>query len=362
VKAVLWRKHLGLALLLQGFLALGTNPGPVFPAARETTGPPEDLGLARAGLEAPTGPPRTRLGIEHGQWRINGAVTYPGTPAEGLLMNVRVVNAVLEDRSRPTFDAEANTDRFIASIPVCVAQGVRAFSLCLQGGYPGYEGAINSAFNPDGSLREGYLRRVQRAIEACDRHGAAVILGCYYQRQDQVLKDDTAVRAGLVNVLRWLEQCRFANVAVEVANEFGHGGFDRGALRSAQGVAELLRAARQAAPGILVSASGTGRGDLPADVARASDFLLVHFNNTAVRDIPARLAVLKRWNKPIVCNEDSKLGREGALAAQTCVTNGASWGLMVEGRNQHFPFVFGGASDDVEVYAKLRELTSPRGR
>ena len=38
---------------------------------------------------------------------------------------------------------------------------------------PGYEGALNSAFEPDGSLRDSYLRRVRRVIEACDRHGAA---------------------------------------------------------------------------------------------------------------------------------------------------------------------------------------------
>jgi len=127
---------------------------------------------------------RTRISIHNARWHINGAVTYPGTPTEGLLMNVRMVDAVFEDRNRPEFDAEANTDRFIACIPSYVQYGVRAFTLCLQGGYPGYEGAVNSAFNPDGSLRESYLRRVQRAIDACDQQGAAVILGCYYQRQD----------------------------------------------------------------------------------------------------------------------------------------------------------------------------------
>jgi hypothetical protein len=45
---------------------------------------------------------------------------------------------------------------------------------------PGYEGAVNSAFNPDGSLRPHYLQRVRRVIEACDRQGIVVILGCYY--------------------------------------------------------------------------------------------------------------------------------------------------------------------------------------
>jgi hypothetical protein len=60
-----------------------------------------------------------------------------------------------------------------------MSQGVRAFTFCLQGGMPGYEGAVNSAFNPDGTLREPYMKRVRRVIEACDRLGVAVILGCY---------------------------------------------------------------------------------------------------------------------------------------------------------------------------------------
>src|SRR4030095_12177188 len=110
-------------------------------------------------------------------------------------MNTRMVNATFEDRQRADFDADANTTAFIARIPEYSAQGVRAFTLNLQGGMPGYEGAINSAFESDGALRAPYLARVQRVIEACDRHGVAVILGCFYQRQDQVLRDADAVRA-----------------------------------------------------------------------------------------------------------------------------------------------------------------------
>ncbi|MDE2505689.1 MAG: serine hydrolase, partial [Planctomycetota bacterium] len=137
----------------------------------------------------------TRVSIEKGRWLINGAVTYRGAQAEGLLMNVRMVNAVFEDANRPAFDAAANTDRFIDKIPDYVAHGVRAFSINLQGGTPGYEGAVNSAFDADGNLREAYMERVRRVIEACDRHGVVVILGCFYQRQDQILKSETAVRA-----------------------------------------------------------------------------------------------------------------------------------------------------------------------
>ncbi len=292
------------------------------------------------------------------RWFLNGQVTYPGAKAEGLLMNVRMVNAVYEDRTRPEFDPNSNTAEFIARIHDYVAHGVRAFTVCLQGGMPGYEGAVNSAFNPDGSLRDSYLQRVRRVIEACDRHGAAVILGCYYQRQDQVLKDESAVRAGVVNVAKWVEDSGFTNVMLEIANEFGHGGFDHRLLKTGDGIAELIRLAKQTAPALLVSASGLGHGQLPDSVAQACDFLLIHFNGTQVEDIPARIAELSRFNKPIVCNEDEKVGAEGAKAAEACVANRASWGFMQVEVNQHYPFTFQGAADDPEVYASLQRLTT----
>jgi CubicO group peptidase (beta-lactamase class C family) len=306
----------------------------------------------------------TRIAIQDGRWQVNDQATYPGSLAEGLLMNVRMVNAVFEDtneRTRPQgFDADANTDRFLAKIPDYVQHGIKAFTICLQGGSCGYEGAVNSALAPDGSLRDSYLKRVERVIRECDRHGAVIILGCYYQRQDQLLKDEDAVRAGVVNVASWIKKNRFGNVRLEIANEFSHGGFDHRILKTGEGEAELIALAKQTYPELLVATSGVGDGRFPEATARAGDFLLVHFNNTPTKEIPARLAALKKHGKPIVCNEDDRRGAEGALAAELSVGAGASWGLMLVDRNQHYPFVFDGAADDPVVYAKLTELTTER--
>jgi CubicO group peptidase (beta-lactamase class C family) len=302
---------------------------------------------------------RTRVAVQDGRWSLNGAVTYRGAKAEGLLMNVRMVNAVFEDTRRPAFDPEANTERFVRQVPAYVRHGVRAFTLNLQGGMPGYEGAVNSAFDADGNLRGAYLRRVRRVIEACDREGAVVILGCFYQRQDQRLKDEAAVRAGVVNVAQWVKGCGFTNVVLEVANEFGHGGFDHPLLRTAAGQVELIGLAKKTHPGLLVSTSGLGDGTVPAEVARAADFLLVHFNGTKVEDVPARVKALRQFGKPVVCNEDAKVGAAGARAAAVCVASGASRGLMAEKVNQHYPFAFRGPADDPAVYAALKGLTSP---
>ncbi|MBI3465757.1 MAG: serine hydrolase [Planctomycetes bacterium] len=320
--------------------------------------------LMRAAGRTPAGPvdsalqPRTCVAILDGRWHINGRVTYPASKAEGLLMNVRMVNAVFEDRARPEFDPEANTDEFLAKVPDYAAHGVRAFTLSLQGGMPGYEGAVNSAFEPDGTLRASYFKRIRRVIEACDRHGVVIILGCYYQRQDHVLKDEAAVKAGVVNVARWIADYGFPNVMLEIANEFSHPGFDHRILRSPEGQAELIRLAKKTAPGLLVSTSGIGDGKLPDVVAEASDFLLIHFNGVTVEAIPERIRALQKFRKPIVCNEDAKTGEAAARAAEASVNNGASWGLMLEKLNQHFPFTFKGAEDDPVVYGRLKQLTT----
>src|SRR5262249_6764528 len=144
------------------------------------------------------------------------------------------------------------------------------------------------------------------------------------------LKDEVAVRAGVANVAQWIKGCGFGNVVLEIANEYGHGGFDHPLLKTAEGQVELMKLARKVHPALLVSTSGLGDGTVAAEVADAADFLLIHFNSTKLDDISARIKALKKHGKPIVCNEDAKLGESGAKALELCVANGASWGLMAE--------------------------------
>jgi CubicO group peptidase (beta-lactamase class C family) len=273
-------------------------------------------------------------------------------------MNVRMVNSIFEDRRRPDRDPSAITDRFLVHLSDYAAHGVNAFTLCLQGGMPGYEGALNSAFEPDGSLRESYLARAGRVIEACDRAGVVIILGCFYQRQDQVLADEAAVSAAAVNVASWIRRRGYGNVLLEIANEFADGGFDHRVIRGVEGELELIGLAKRANPNLLVSTSALGHGRFPDTLAGAADFILIHFNDTKLDEIPTRIRALRRFGKPIVCNEDPKIKDAGARAAELCVANGASWGLMARDVNQYYPFIFNGAQDDPVVYAKLKELTS----
>lgn len=301
---------------------------------------------------------RTRVAVSGSRFTVNGAVTYPGTSAEGKLMNVRMVNSVFEDTNRPSFNASANTDEFVNRMRDYVALGVRAFTVSLQGGYPGYEGARNTAFTEDGALRATYLARAARVIERADALGAVIVLSLYYQRQDQYLKNEQAIRAGVINAVDWIRAQGYRNVILEVVNEYGHSGFNHPVLRSDAGVAGLIRLANNRYPALPVSASSLRNGMTTPEVAEASDLLLVHFNSVSLGDIPTRVRALQNASgKPIVCNEDARTGSAAASAARASVKAGASYGLMVERKNQHYPFDFNGRSDDPAAYDGYVALT-----
>jgi len=330
----------------------------VLAACAEPTGPRPEAG-APVAAETATITARTRVAIQGGRFTLNGAVTYPGQPAEGKLMNVRMVNSVFEDANRPSFNPSANTDEFVGRMKDYVTLGVRAFTVSLQGGYPGYEGAKNTAFERNGALRSGYLSRVARVIERADALGAVIVLSLFYQRQDQYLADERAVRAGVINAVDWIRARGYRNVILEVVNEYGHSGFQHAVLRSDAGVAGLVRLANERYPELLVSASYLRSGQTTSQVAAASDLLLVHFNSVPLSDIASRIRALRSAypGKPVFCNEDARTGSAAASAASAAVLAGGSYGLMVERKNQWYPFYFYGRSDDATAYDRYVSLT-----
>lgn len=93
--------------------------------------------------------------------------------------------------------------------------------------------------------------------------------------------------------------------------------------------------------------------------AGASSLILTHFNKLSTSQIVSRLRSLRDAypTKPIVCNEDARTGASAAGAAQTSITNGGSYGLMLERLNQYYPFRFYGRADDAVAYDKYGELS-----
>ena len=126
-----------------------------------------------------------------------------------------------------------------------------------------------------------------------------MILSCFYQRQhahERTLAGRDAIRGAVVNVARWIRSRGYRNVLLEISNEYRHNGFlkwnDGAWLASDAGQVDLIRLARQTAPGLLVSTSGMVGGQMSAEIAEVADFLLIHFNNTALQDIPQRIAAM----------------------------------------------------------------------
>jgi len=314
----------------------------------------------------------TEVSIQGNKWYFNNKMINPDSPAEGLLMNVRMVNSVFEDRGTKLqekltdFRPMENTDAFVVKIPEYVNSGVNAFTISLQGGFPGYEGAINTAFNSDGSLREEYLKRVEKVIRVCDANQAAVILSCFYQRQHShfsALKGKESIKNALKNTVAWITERKFTNVVLEVTNEYGHGGFhnwpDGDWLVSEAGQIELIQLAKQQNPLLLVSTSGLGPGFMGRLLITAADFLLIHFNNTSLENYSRKIKALKKYGKPIVCNEDDKLKQAGAIALSLSVFNECGWGYMNLAKNQTIPFEFTGIEDDTLVYNMFKNVTTP---
>src|SRR5689334_14260280 len=144
-------------------------------------------------------PGRTEVTIRRERFFINGKPTYAGRSyrglkIEGLLMNVRTVQAIFDDlnpdtRSRWAYpdtgkwDPERNVREFVAALSEWRRHGLLAFTVNLQGGSPeGYSQGQpweNSAFDPEGNLRPAYMDRLSRVLERADQLGMAAIVGYF---------------------------------------------------------------------------------------------------------------------------------------------------------------------------------------
>src|SRR6266542_1596807 len=330
---------------------------------------------------------KTTVEIDGQRFLINGKRTYAGREwrghrIEGLLMNSRMVQATFDDENalaRPMFaypdtgkwDAERNTDEFVAMVPEYRAHGLLAVTLNVQGGCPtGYfrterldeilarltvevqarvkdelrgplENAqpwVNTALDEDGRLKSPYLKRLERVLEALDAHGMVAILGVYYFGQDERLRDEAAVRRGVEETATWVLERGYEHVLLEVNNETNVRKYEHDILQP-QRVHELIEVAKGTTVGgrrLLVGTS-YGGGRVPDEnVAGVSDFLLLHGNGVKdparIRQMVAQTRALdgyKRRPMPLLFNEDDHFdfgAQENNMIA--AVERGVSWGYF----------------------------------
>lgn len=298
---------------------------------------------------------KTTVSISGTQFYINGQPTFKGRywqgyQIEGLLPNARMVQGIFDDENPETrtrwaypdtkqWNADRNTDEFIAAMPVWKKHGLLSFTINLQGGSPeGYSKEQpweNSAFAPDGSLRQPYMNRLQRILDKADELGMVPIVGYFYFGQDQRLQNEAAVIAAVDNATNWLLEKRYQNVLVEINNECDIA-YDHEILQP-QRVHELInrvKAATRNGKRLLVSTS-YGGGSIPKEnVVRSADFILLHGNG---QHDPQRIIEMVKQTKavagyrpmPIVFNEDDHFEFEKPVNNFVAATSVyASWGYF----------------------------------
>jgi hypothetical protein len=302
---------------------------------------------------------QTRIEIRGSDFWINGAPTYAGRTwaghrVEGLLLNARMVQAIFDDLNPATrdrwaypdtgrWDPERNVQEFLEMLPAYRRHGLLAVTVNCQGGSPeGYSREQpweNSAFSADGALRPAYADRLRRALDGADACGMAVIVGYFYQGQDERLRDEAAVLRAVDEATDFLLAGGWTNVLIEVNNECDTR-YEHPVLQP-QRVHELIeRVKGHARSGrrLLASTSYRGRGRVPDErVAQAADFILIHGNATGdpalIADQVERTRRVPGYaGQPIVFNEDDHFDFErpwnnfvAALGAH------ASWGYFDPG-------------------------------
>jgi len=298
----------------------------------------------------------TVVSIEGEKFLINGKPTLQGVIwndilMEGLIPNSRMVQGIFDDLNQETidkwaypdtdkWDPERNTNEFVDAMDDWYAHGLLAFTINMQGGspegYSAYQPWINSAFGPDGSLREEYMNRLEKILDRSDELGMVTILGLLYFGQDENLEDERAVRNAVINTINWIWDKEYTNVIIEIANECDNSKYDRSIIKR-DNIHELIMLAKSIERNgrrLLISTSFNGNR-IPNDkVVEVSDFILIHGNG--VND-PNRITEMVHETRnlpsyrpmPIVFNEDDHynfdLPFNNMIAA---FKSGASWGFF----------------------------------
>ena len=344
---------------------------------------------------AAANPRRTEVSIRGDQFYINCKPTYAGRSykgmkMEGLLMNVRAVQATFDDLNAETrtrwvypdtgkWDAERNTSEFIAALPEWRKNGLLAFTVNLQGGSPeGYSKSQpweNTAIDADGNLRPAYMKRLARVLDRAGELGMVAIVGYFYFGQDQRVKDEPAVKRAVVNATNWLLDGGYKNVLVEVDNETNVKAYDHEILKPERvhELIDLVKSIQKDGRRLLAGTSYGGGAAATANVIKSSDFLLLHGNGP---DKPDRIREMIKTTRttpgyrpmPVMINEDdhfrfNETDNHMLAALQLYV----SWGYFEPGKSNYkdghqCPPVNWGINTELkkEFFAKLKEVTGGR--
>ena len=314
----------------------------------------------------------TTVSIAGTEFLIDGRPTYPdrtfeGAKIQGLLFNVRAVQAVFDDANPKTrvhwsypdtghWDPDRNTDELCEALPSWKEHGILAFSVDLQGGGPLYVPEVyqsydNNGFTSQGDLKTDYAARLTKVLDRADELGMVAIVSFFYWVMLLKMANEKAIWRAAKQVMAFLAETGRRNILVELANEvdvvvdrtpYGLFGWDR--------VHEMVERLREEYPDFLYSTSGGGvnlerNRSIPSTrFIEVADYVLIHGNGTrppqleaAIQHIQAMPAYLAN-PKPILINEDSP----AVPNLDAAWRNGVSWGYYDQG--------FEGQADDPYVW------------
>lgn len=310
----------------------------------------------------------TTVSIHGEAFHIDDHPTYEGRrseglPVEGLLFNVRAVQATFDDANPATrvhwaypdtgvWDPDRNTREFCAALPIWRDHGILGFTINFQGGGPLYVPEVygaydNSAFTAEGEVKPAYAERILRVLECADELGMVAIVGLFYWVGLHRLAGEEAIWRAARGGLDLLRASGRRNVLVELANEVDVVYRRTGCLLfdPAQ-VHRMVATLKEEYPEALISTSGggmklaTGSGIPSNDLVAVADFVLPHGNGTrpaelgaclrAIRELPA----FRAQPKPVLINEDSP----ATPNLEAAWHHYASWGYYDQG--------FAGQGDD----------------
>lgn len=298
---------------------------------------------------------KTIVEIKDDNFYINGKPTYKGQywnnhKVEGLLLNSRMVQGIFDDLNPATvdtfayadtkkWDAKRNNIEFIAAMPLWKSYGLNSFSLNMQGGSPfGYGNikCLNPGFNADGSLMNGYMKRLNKILKKADELEMVVILGIFYFGQDQNMKDEKSVIAATNNLVDWLFEKKYRNVIIEINNETNKREYDHPILMPdrVHELIELVRNKKKNGYRFLVGTSYPASGFPSQKVVEISDLILYHGNSlrTPVK-FQSSLDKLKNLqgvkSMPVVINEDDNFNfKNDSCHFNLAILNHISWGYF----------------------------------
>ena len=127
------------------------------------------------------------------------------------LLGLRCSNALISD---------VKTDELIANLDRFKSYGVNTISVFLMGSRFG----DIKGYHADASLDPVYAARLGRIVEAADRRGMIILVGCLYWSTSKARSDlggwqQADADKAIGNTIRWLKDHKYRNVFVDVDNE-----------------------------------------------------------------------------------------------------------------------------------------------